>query len=98
MQMGSHGDAPVVTCNVTQCSYNQNESCCAPQISVGGNHPQCDTFTMSSDVRPMHQDMSKVGMCEVVQCSFNADRECDAPGITVAPHSEHADCSSYRPV
>lgn len=98
MQMQSNDHAPVVTCNVTECSYNETESCCAPQIDVGGNHAMCDTFTMDAGIRPMSQDMSAVGKCDVTQCTFNEDRGCDAPGITVNHHAEHADCGSYRPM
>lgn len=96
MAMGQQQDAaPVVTCKVTECSYNQQEQCCAQNIEVGDQHPQCDTFTTGS-VQRMQQSMSKVGICNVMDCSFNASKKCDAPGITVTQHTDHADCSSYR--
>ena len=95
MQM-QQGNAPVVTCTVTDCSYNASERCCAPQIEVGDSHPQCDTYTTSGGVQAMQQEMSKVGTCHVTQCSFNTTEMCQAPGITVTHHSSHADCSSYR--
>jgi len=97
MMMEQQGNAPVVTCTVTECSYNDQEKCCAPQIEVGDEHPQCDTFTTSGSVRAMQQEMSKVGACRVRQCSFNTQQQCEAPGITVTHHSNHADCTSYRP-
>lgn len=97
MQMGQQGHAPVVTCTVTECSYNEQEKCCAPQIEVGDQHPQCDTFTTSQAVQAVQQEMSKVGTCHVMQCSFNTQQQCQAPGITVTHHSNHADCTSYRP-
>lgn len=97
MQMNQQGKAPVVTCTVTECSYNQQQKCMAPNIEVGDSHPQCDTFTTSGGVRPMQQDMSTVGLCNVTQCSFNDSTQCQAPGITVTHHTNHADCSSYRP-
>jgi peroxiredoxin len=93
---GQQGAAPVVTCTVTECSYNEQERCCAPQIEVGDQHPQCDTFTTSGSVDTMRQEMSKVGICHVMDCSFNKQEQCGAPGITVTHHSDHADCSSYR--
>lgn len=91
------GNAPVVTCTVTECSYNMEQKCCAPNIEVGDQHPQCDTFTTSAGVQAMQQDMSQVGTCHVMQCSFNSSEQCEAPGITVTHHTNHADCSSYRP-
>lgn len=97
MQMGQQGQAPVVTCTVMECSYNNEERCCAPQIEVGDQHPQCDTFTTSGASNAMEQEMSRVGTCHVQQCSFNMQQQCDAPGITVTHHTTHADCSSYRP-
>lgn len=97
MQMGQMREAPVVTCVVTECSYNQQERCCAANIEVGDSHPQCDTFTTMGGVQSMEQDMSKVGACHVMQCALNQEHQCQAPGITVAHHGDHADCGSYRP-
>lgn len=88
--------APVVTCTVSECSYNEQERCCAPSIEVGDSHPRCDTFTTSGGVDARDQEMSKVGTCHVTQCSFNMSELCEAPGITVTHHSSHADCSSFR--
>ncbi|MHB9003556.1 MAG: DUF1540 domain-containing protein, partial [Coriobacteriia bacterium] len=50
MQSQEQGHAPVVTCDVMECSYNKNECCCAPSIEVGDQHPACDTFTTSPGV------------------------------------------------
>jgi hypothetical protein len=97
MQSQQQGHAPVVTCDVMECSYNQNECCCAPSIEVGDQHPACDTFTTSSAVNIVDQDMSNVAMCHVMECRFNASEACEAPGITVTHHGSHADCGSYRP-
>lgn len=97
MQMEEQDYAPVVTCTVMECSYNEQERCCAQEIEVGDDHPQCDTFTTAASVQGVQQEMSKVGICHVMQCSFNADESCAAPGITVTHHSNHADCTSYRP-
>lgn len=96
MQMGQQGKAPVVTCTVSECSYNEQEKCCAPTIEVGDSHPQCDTFTTSQGVQSVQQDMSSVSACHVMQCTFNDGHQCEAPGITVTHHANHADCSSFR--
>lgn len=88
--------AAVVTCKVTECSYNMQEQCRAPQIEVGDDHPRCDTFTTSGATPSTKQEMPTVGACHVKHCSFNKSDNCDAPGITVMHHTSHADCGSYR--
>ncbi len=93
MQMGQ--EAPVATCKVTECSYNQQECCYAQDIQVGDSHPACDTFTTSGGGRTSQQE-SHVGGCKITECAFNDSQACDAPGITVAYHSNHADCETYR--
>ena len=87
-------EAPVATCKVVECSYNERECCFAPDIQVGDSHPTCDTFTTGG--ASTVQQESHVGGCKVMQCAFNGDQECQAPGITVAYHSNHADCETYR--
>lgn len=94
MAMDEHGT--VVTCLVTDCSYNKGEECEAPGIEVGDNHPECDTYTQDA-VNPIQPGMSHVQKCQVEQCTFNMGMQCDAPGITVNYHSDHADCETYRP-
>lgn len=96
-KMGNQSEAPVVTCTVMECSYNDRECCCAPQIEVGDRHPSCDTFTTAEAVNSRQQDMSMVGVCHVAECNFNMEQQCGAPGITVTHHSNHADCGSFRP-
>lgn len=93
--MEQMNEGHVLTCTVTECSYNQNEVCYAPNIEVGDSHPTCDTFTTQS-AQPVSQGMPDVSMCRVTQCQFNQNEDCMAPGITVAHHSEHADCLTFR--
>ena len=92
MQMQS--EAHVMTCLAEDCSWNCRDECCAPTITVGSDHPRCDTFT-TGEVRPL-DDMAAVGQCNVAECHFNHDMVCDASGITLNPHSGHADCLTYR--
>lgn len=88
-------DGHVLTCSVTECTYNQGEVCHAPNINVGDMHPTCDTFTTMS-AQPIEQGMPDVALCNVVDCKFNQNKDCVAPGITVSHHSGHADCFTYR--
>lgn len=85
---------PVLTCAVTDCSYNRFEACHAPAISVGDCHPACDTFT----VGPASIDPGEavVQQCKVDDCLYNEALDCHAAGITVSFHSAHADCMTYR--
>jgi hypothetical protein len=86
----------VLTCTVTECSYNRMEVCHAPNINVGDNHPACDTFT-TSNASLNESGMPDVAICNVLECQFNENNDCMAPGITVAHHSNHADCLTFRP-
>lgn len=88
-------DGCVLTCAVTQCSYNDAEECCAPDIQVGDDHPMCDTFTTSAVQKTREE--SAVARCMVTDCNFNQGQDCHARGITVGTHSGHADCVTFRP-
>lgn len=90
-------EGAIMTCNVEQCSYNQAEECHAQAIHVGGQHPQCDTFTTGPVDELASATEGDVGGCDMMECHFNEDRECEASGITVATHEMHADCLTYRP-
>ena len=87
-------DGHVLTCLATDCSYNCESMCCAPEIMVGDAHPQCDTFTQTATDRAKHSP--RVQQCMVGDCHFNKQRTCAAAGITLTPHSDHADCATYR--
>lgn len=92
--MMSAQQGPVLTCQKTDCAYNDSECCYAMGIEVGDTHPLCDTYT--------HDDVQKatetavVSMCKVTQCFFNEGQGCHAAGITVADHTGHADCFTMR--
>ncbi len=85
---------PVLTCTVTECSYNRFEACHAPGIIVGDCHPSCDTFT----VGPASIDPGEacVAECKVDDCLFNSGMNCHAAGVTVSFHSAHADCITFH--
>jgi hypothetical protein len=93
--MGLFGDGKVLTCKVTECSYNDAEVCRAKDIEVGSAHAQCDTFT-TGGAPERESDMAEVGRCDVTVCSFNKRNDCNAPGITVEWHERHADCVTFR--
>lgn len=93
--MQQMNEGHVLTCTVTECSYNQSQLCHAPNITVGDAHPMCDTFT-TTQVQPADVEMPDVETCNATDCKFNQSKDCMAPGITVAYHSEHADCLTYR--
>lgn len=88
-------DGAVMTCNVDDCSYNENQECWAPDIKVGADHPTCDTYT-SQNVSAADQE-SMVSQCMVSACDFNDQMRCQARGVTVSTHSGHADCLTFRP-
>lgn len=87
-------DGAVLTCTVTDCTYNRSLECFAPSIQVGAEHPRCDTYTHSSVDLGMEE--SFVAMCMTKQCDFNTDSHCMARGITLDCHEGHADCATFR--
>lgn len=86
----------VLSCGAQECAYNENKECHAPSISVGDDHPQCDTFTRSAV--PAEAAMPAVAACQISDCQFNSDLNCQAPGITVWNHEQHADCATFLPL
>lgn len=87
-------DGHVLTCLASDCSYNCDMMCCAPEIMVGDDHPQCDMFTQNDVSLAKHSP--KVLKCMVGGCHFNKQQTCVASGITLMQHSGHADCATYR--
>lgn len=87
-------DGHVMTCLAEQCSYNCNDECCAPGITVGDEHPACDMFTMRPVERSDHEP--RVDACMVGDCHFNRSSACHAAGVTLTVHAEHADCATFR--
>ncbi len=84
-------------CDVTDCSYNKNRECHAAAITVGGEHPYCDTYMRSPSQKGGVTPTGEVGACKVENCKFNRMLECTADGINVGFHQEHADCMTFSP-
>ena len=87
-------DGAVLTCTVRDCGYNHEMECFAPAISVGDEHPYCDTYTHKS-VQPAESE-SFVAACLTSLCDFNDHARCTARGVTVDCHGGHADCATFR--
>jgi hypothetical protein len=85
----------VLKCAVEECAYNQGQECHAPAVSVGSDHPMCDTFTKSGSPQAEAQPM--IAACQTSECKFNQELACQASGINVARHEQHADCQTFSP-
>lgn len=85
---------PVLSCSVSDCSYNCDDACRAPGVSVSDCHPACETFTVS----PARIDPAEahVSHCGIADCAYNSGGTCAATGVSVTYHSAHADCVTYR--
>jgi hypothetical protein len=90
----SMDQGPVLTCQKTDCSFNEHDCCYAEGIEVGDEHAMCDTYT-HNQVRRTSQ-IAQVSSCHVSDCVFNNHMDCSAPGITVGEHTGHADCLTVR--
>lgn len=89
-----HVDGAVLTCTVTDCGYNNALKCFAPSITVGDDHPYCDTYTHGA-VSPAPEE-SIVSRCLTSMCDFNDHAKCSARGVTLDCHGGHADCATFR--
>jgi hypothetical protein len=85
----------ITRCEATECSYNQETICHAAAITVGGDHPACDTFYGATAKGGVENMQGAVGACKVNDCKYNESLECSAPNITLARHCEHADCMTF---
>ena len=85
----------VSACTVSECAYNNDDSCCARAITVGdGASAHCDTFFQSA----AHCTGSRnagVGACKVSNCRHNEDLECQADGIQVGHIESEVYCLTY---
>lgn len=84
----------VLTCTVSDCSYNRSFGCHAPRVQVANDHPACSTYT--HDTAPIAARESTVSLCLSMGCHYNDHAHCSAHGITVGSHQGHADCATFR--
>lgn len=87
----------ISNCTVSACSFNRDESCTAPAVTIAGapDHAECGTF-VSLDVRGgLPTTTAHVGACQRVECKFNKDLLCTAESITVGSGADTADCLTY---
>lgn len=87
-------DGSVLTCTVSDCTYNRAFGCHAPRIQVDNGHPACSTYT--HDAAPLSTPESSVVLCLSLDCLFNTHAHCTAHGVTIGTHAGHADCVTFR--
>jgi Domain of Unknown Function (DUF1540) len=85
----------ILDCDATECAYNSNRQCHTGAITVGSDHPQCDTFIKLSHKGGAGDVLGAVGACRVEACKYNQALECAAPGIHIHQHANHADCATF---
>lgn len=86
----------VKNCTVCECFYNLDEICHANAITVGSDHPKCDTYIGDPDHHGTPADTGRVGACKQSDCRFNAERSCGAGSINVDCHEDHGDCVTFE--
>ena len=88
----------IKACDVSECSYNLNESCHAKAITIGdGASPGCDTYMNAGSHVRNKQIKAGVGACKVDGCSHNSDLECGAESINVSQEGGTVRCMTYMP-
>ncbi|MBE6022207.1 MAG: DUF1540 domain-containing protein [Cellulosilyticum sp.] len=103
---------PSISCNVVSCSYNQDKSCNARVIQVGGKGAQessqtcCGTFLDSANYSNLAQytdnrETVEAILCRVDTCVYYRDDHCKLDHIQVGC-SERVDvyteteCDSFQ--
>lgn len=86
----------VKNCSVQECFYNCSELCHASAITVGSDHPACDTFIDHSGEHGTPSPTGHVGACHEGDCKFNQEFSCHAGSINVDHHDNHADCVTFE--
>jgi hypothetical protein len=85
-----------INCSVTNCSHNDEHTCFANVVNVGGKSAKkdCDTCCASflddniyndltSNIN-MHGDECRSITCNVGTCTYNSDNLCNAESIDVS--------------
>lgn len=86
----------VSNCDVTTCSYNSNNKCHTPAVTIGDEScAMCDTFAKMKKKGGDLGIIAGVGACKADNCKFNSALECTASTILVGMHSNHADCKTF---
>ncbi len=86
----------ISTCDVTECSYNRDNTCHTPAITVGdGGCPMCDTYAVMSQKGGSSEVSGGVGACRSFDCKYNTSLECAAGTVHIGKHEGHADCMTY---
>ncbi len=87
----------VSRCSVSECSYNEDESCHALAITVGDkpDESKCDTFIQSDIHGGFKKTVAGVGACKASDCRFNERLECVSPNIQVGVQDGNSTCLTF---
>lgn len=103
---------PKVSCSVQNCSYNQNQCCCASIVNIGGKGSLenratcCGTFLNQLGYSNMAQYTKARGeldavLCRVDTCTYYKDEHCTLNEIKVGGVEDveiytQTDCLSFQ--
>jgi len=90
--------AKVKRCEAGECSYNADNLCHTPAITVGDDavHPMCDTFCMSSIKGGNGKIVAGIGACKVSECMFNEALECQSSEVRIGHQGNEVDCLTFK--
>lgn len=87
----------VQQCAVSDCSYNQAQTCHARAITVGGAQDHlCDTMFNAAE-HTSRSETAGVGACKTRACTHNVDLECQAEQIEIGLTGGQASCMTFAP-
>jgi len=89
----------VTKCRINDCAYNQEQSCHATAITIGGRgQPNCDTFCRAAvtDKAAAFNFPAHVSVCTVTRCMYNSALQCQAFEIAVGSREHLPECLNYQ--
>ncbi len=85
----------VTSCNVKDCSYNNDVLCGARAINVGGSGAICNAFVHMNVKCAGEEIESGVGACKMNDCRYNDCLICSAPGVDIGMNGSQAMCNTF---
>lgn len=98
-------------CNVENCVYNKNKSCCKGDIMVGGKYAErkddtcCESFAVkrasNSYVSALEHPCRTISIdCEASNCQYNKNYKCHAEHVDImgngASDCQQTACGTFK--
>ena len=103
---------PKLSCTVSDCTHNKDNSCCLEKINVGTTtatdtcETECDSFSQKDDlvkkvVSAVERPVSNLSInCTARECTYNENNMCTATDVCICGDScctcSDTQCDTFR--